>query len=386
MTRTSGGARELGRRIFPWSIERRPDPERIGVYRVAAVVIGLVVALVAAPFLSTVEPLTFYRTVWSGTFGSALGMSNVLTIVVPLLLAGIAASVPYRLGLWNVGIDGQMLMGAWAANGIALLLPTAPGPVLIPLMLAASLVAGALWIVVPTWARVSFGVSEVITTFLLNFAASAVIVYFATGPWRAPNVAGGIRAQELPDQSWIGQLSIGGVEVNWGIVLAVLLPVLFWGVNRYTRSGYEVTMVGANPGAGAYAGMNVRRLQVISMLVGGALAGLAGSINMMGTSHELSLGITNNTGFNGLVIAVLAGANEIGVLILSGVYALLLGSGGSLGIVGVSSDLVFAIIGVTLVFGSLGEAYARLRLVRTRGREPVEQAGEPLSPSGAGRV
>jgi simple sugar transport system permease protein len=371
-------------RAFPWRIERRPDPDRIGVYRVAAVILGLVVALLAAPLVSGVSSSDFYNAVWSGTFGSPLGMSNVLTIAVPLTLAGLAASLPYRLGLWNVGIDGQMLMGAWAATGIGIWLPDAPGEVLIPLMLAAGMLFGALWIVVPTWARIAFGVSEVITTFLLNFVAVGWIVYWATGSWRAPNAAGGVRAAQIPEQSWIQEMDINGVRVNWGIFIAVILPVVFWVVQRFTRKGYEITIVGGNPRAGDYAGMNVRRHLVTSMLLGGAIAGLAGTVNMMGTAHELSPGLTNSTGFNGLVIAVLAGANELGVLVLSGVYSLLLAGGGSLGIVGVSSSLVFAIIGVTLIFGSLGEAYARLRLVRTK-RYEVDDGPPAEVPAAPGR-
>ena len=354
------------RKLIPWSIERRPDPSRISLYRIGAVLAGLVISLLIAPFFANVPPGDFYSAVWSGTFGSPLGLSNLLTIAVPLTLAGLAAAIPYRLGLWNVGIDGQMLMGAWAATWVAVLLPEMTGPVLIPLMLAAGMVGGLLWIVIPTWARISFGVSEVITTFLLNFVAVAWVIYWATGPWRAKNAAGGIRAERLPEQSWIGDISFNEILVNWGIVIAVILPIGFWLASRFTRSGYEVTMTGANPEAGRYSGMNVRRIYVTSMLMGGAIAGLAGTINMMGTSHQLSPGLTNNTGFNGLVIAVLAGGNELGVLALSGVYSLLLAGGGSLGIVGVNADLVLAVIGITLIFGSFGEAYARLRLVRTR--------------------
>ncbi|MEI8057679.1 MAG: ABC transporter permease [Actinomycetes bacterium] len=365
--------------ILPWRIERRPDPDRIGVYRLVAVLVGLAISLIVAPILSGVPVGDFYKAIWTGTIGTALGWSNVLTIAIPLTLAGLAAAIPYRLSLWNVGIDGQMLMGAWAATGVGLWLPNAPGPLLILVMIIAGLIAGALWIVIPTWARVAFGVSEVITTFLLNFVAVAWLVYWCTGPWRAPGVAGGIRAAQVPEQSWLPMLDIHGAQVNLGIVLVPLLPVAFWAYSRFTRRGYEVTMLGANPQAGGYAGMRVKRHLITAMLMGGAIAGLAGAINMLGTSHELSPGLTYNTGFNGLVVAVLAGANELGVLALSAVYSLLLAGGGSLGIIGVSSDLVFAIIGVTLVFGSLGEAYARLRLVRTTPRGASSPTAPPPS-------
>ncbi len=354
------------RNFWPWHIERRPDPERIGLYRVSAVFLGLAVSLAVAPFFTSVAPSEFYSAIWSGTFGSTFGISNVLTIAIPLILAGLAASIPYRLGLWNVGIDGQMLMGAWTATAVAFAMPQAPGFLMIPSMMIAGMIGGALWIIIPTFGRIVLGVSEVITTFLLNFVAVAWVVYWCTGPWYPESSAGGVRAEPLPVQGEIGKMDIQGVVVSWGILIAIALPFVFWAAFRFTRWGYEVTMLGENHRAGRYAGMNVRRLLVTSMLMGGLLAGFGGTIYMMGTSAQLSTGLTNGTGFNGLVIAVLAGSNELAVLALALIYSLLLAGGGSLGIIGIDSDLVFAIIGITLIFGACGEAYARLRLVKTR--------------------
>ena len=366
------------RRLLPWHIERRPDPSRIGVYRIVAVLVGLAVSLLSAPFFSSVSPSEFYKSIWSGTFGSSLGMGNLLTIAIPLLLAGLAASIPYRLGLWNVGIDGQMLIGAWMATWVGVLIPTAPGPILIPLMMLAGMIGGAVWIIIPTMARVRLGVSEVITTFLLNFVALSWVTYWCKGPWFTPSAAGGIRATPIPDQGQMGVINFHGITINWAIFVAISLPVVFWVANRFTRSGYELTMIGANHDAGRYAGMNVRRLLISAMLIGGAIAGLAGALNMMGTTHQLNPDISNQAGFNGLVIGVLAGANELGVLALGFIYSLLLAGGGSVAIIGVQYDLVYAIIGVTLIFGSLGEAYARLRLVRTK--HPTESAEPPDKP------
>ncbi|PHX61192.1 MAG: hypothetical protein CK552_01855 [Actinobacteria bacterium] len=354
------------RSFSPWRIERRPDPERISLYRISAVLLGLAVSLVVAPFFTSTPPAEFYGAIWSGTFGSPLGMSNVLTIATPLILAGLAASIPYRLGLWNVGIDGQMLMGAWTATAVAFAMPQAPGFLMIPTMMIAGMIGGALWIIIPTFARLVLGVSEVITTFLLNFVAVGWVAFWCTGPWYPKSSAGGVRAEPIPIQGEIGKMDIQGIVVTWGILISIALPFVFWAAFRFTRWGYEVTMIGDNHRAGRYGGMNVRRLLVTSMLMGGLLAGFGGTIYMMGTSGQLSTSLTNNTGFNGLVIAVLAGSNELAVLALAFIYSLLLAGGGSLGIVGVDSDLVFAIIGITLIFGSFGEAYARLRLVRTK--------------------
>jgi len=361
-----------------WRVERAPDPRNLGLYRIGAVFIGLVLALLLEPLFTSASAASLYRSIWTGTFGSATGAGNLLTIAVPLLLASLAASIPYRLGLWNVGIEGQMLFAAWAASGISYLLPHAPALVIIPTMIVTGMVAGALWILVPTFARIQFGVSEVITTFLLNFVAVGWITYWATGPWYAPSAAGGIFAVPIPTQADLGNLRINGAVVNWGILLAVILPFVFWGANRYTKWGYEVTMTGSSERVGRYAGIKVRRLLYGSMLMGGMLAGLAGTINMMGTTYQLTPGLSNNTGFDALVIAVLAGASEIGVLVLGLVYAFLLAAGDAVSVVGVPSHAVYAVIGITLVFGTFGEAYARLRLVRTRPRKTARNAGGVL--------
>lgn len=349
-----------------WRIERRAQPLNLSLFRFSAVFLGIILSLAAIPLFTSTSAGTLYDSVWSGTFGSPTGLTNVLTIAIPLLLAGLAASIPYRLQLWNVGIDGQIYVGAWAASGLSYHFTHARSFVIIPIMLLGAMIAGALWILVPTLARVYLGVSEVITTFLLNFVALGWLMYWATGPWYAPSAAGGVFAIAIPTQADLGLITIHGTTVDWAIFLALGLPLIFWAVNRHTRWGYEITMIGASEKAGRYAGMNVKRTLITTMLIGGALGGLAGALNLMGTNYQLTPGVTNNTGFNGLIIAVLAGANEIGVLVLGLVYAILLSAGDAIQVVGGSADMVFAVIGVTLIFGTFGEAYARLHFVRTR--------------------
>ncbi|MDX6622989.1 MAG: ral nucleoside transport system permease protein [Solirubrobacterales bacterium] len=365
----SAGRRHRQRPVLPWRIERKVDPKHIGFYRIGAVLFGLAVSVLLAPFFSGTPPSEFYDYMWTGTLGSPLGTANLLAIAIPLILAGLAASVPFRLRLWNVGIDGQILVGAWAASAIGFALPNTSGALLIPLMMLAAMLGGALWILIPALARVLLGVTEVITTFLLNFVAIAWITYWATGPWTDPFAAGGVRAKVNPPEASLSLVDIDGVLIHWGIYIALILPFVIWGINRFTRWGFETSIVGASTGAGRYSGMSVKRILIASMLVGGALAGLAGAVNMMGTTHQLGPGLTDNTGFNGLVIAVLAGGSPLGVLVLALIYALLIAGGDSVGIVGVPGELVFAVIGLTLIFGALGEAFARLRLVRTHPEE-----------------
>jgi simple sugar transport system permease protein len=364
----------LRRALAGWRIERKPDPRRMGLYRVVAVCIGIAVALLVAPLLSTTSASTFYNTAWTGTLGSPLGLSNLLAVAAPLIIAGLAASIPLRLGLWNIGIDGQILIGAWCATGLSYLLPHLSGAALIPLMMIAGLFGGALWIVLPALARVMLGVNEIVTTFLLNFVATAWMTYWITGPWLDPNSGGGgIRARPIPQQSELSLINVNGTLVHWGVAFAVALPLLVAGVIRYSRMGYELTITGGSERASRYAGVNVRRRQIGVMLVGGALAGLAGTIDMMGTIHQYSDGLTNNRGFDAVVVAVLAGGSAIGVFVMGLLYALLLAGSDAVSVVGVSNELVYGLIGITLMLGALGEAAARLKLVHTRQAEPAAE-------------
>jgi simple sugar transport system permease protein len=364
----------LRRVLAGWRLERRPDPRRIGVYRVTAVCVGVAIALLVAPLLSTASSGTFYHTAWTGTLGSPLGMANFLAVAAPLIIAGLGASIPLRLGLWNIGIDGQILVGAWFATGLSYLLPDVPGPLLIPLMMLAGMVGGAVWILLPALARVMLGVNEIVTTFLLNFVATAWMTYWVTGPWLDPNSGGGgIRARPVPDQAQLSLINVGGALVHWGVVLAIVLPLLVAGVMRFSRMGYELTITGGSERASFFAGINVRRRQIGVMLVGGALSGLAGTMDMLGTIHQYSDGLTNNRGFDAVVIAVLAGGSAIGVVVMGLLYALLLAGSDAVSVVGVSNELVYGLIGITLMLGALGEAAARLKLVHTRPAAPVAE-------------
>jgi simple sugar transport system permease protein len=347
-------------------VERRSDPRYPAVYRVASILVGLAVALLVAPVLGSVPASDFYDLAWTGTLGSPLGLANVLTVAAPLIIAGLAASIPYRLGLWNIGIDGQILIGAWMAFGLGTLLPDLSGSLLIPLMMMAGMLGGALWALGPAVARAYLGLNEIITTFLLNFVAVAWMTYWGTGPWFDPASGGGIRSRPVPEQSELALIELNGTFVHWGIVMAAALPIGVWYALRHSRMGYELTVTGASEKAGAYAGIPVRRKLMGALVVGGAVGGLAGVVDMLGALHQYGAGLSNNTGFSAVVVAVLAGGAEIGVLVVGFVYALLIVGGDAVGLAGVSPDLVFALVGITLLLAAIGEALARLRVVRTR--------------------
>jgi general nucleoside transport system permease protein len=345
----------------------------------SSMAIGIMICVAIGPLVATgVSTSLAFHLAWTGTLGSANGLTNVLTYAVPLVIGGLAVAVPLRMGRWNIGVDGQIFVGAWAATGLAFLFPHLAGPVLIPLMMVAGMLGGAVWILGPALARTFLGVSEIVTTFLLNFVGISWLTYWVVEKWPYAGVAGGgIRAKPLPSQALLSPITIAGVAVPGGIVLVIAIPIIIWAVMRFTRLGYEVTLSGANERASRASGIHVRRLQITAMLLGGALGGLAGTVDMIGNVQAYGVGLQNNYGLAAVAIAVLAGRSEIGVLVIGLLYSGLLAESNAVSIAGVSSDFVLALIGFTLILGAMGEAIARLRIVRTKEAtvSPLENEG-----------
>jgi ABC-type uncharacterized transport system permease subunit len=348
-----------------WRIRRRPVPRPVAPYRVAAILVGGGVALALGPTVSSQDASSFYSTVWYSTFGTPLGFSDVLIVATPLLLTALAACVPYRLKLWNIGGDGQMYLGAWGAAAVAFSLGGKVGTLpLVTLMILASIVAGALWIAIPALARAYLGVSEIITTLLLNFAGLLWLIYWATGPWRDPLSAGGVQSESMPAETELPFLDVGGVFIPSTMIAAVLIAVLIWGVFKHTRWGYELTVLRESERAAHFAGIGARARIVAVMLVGGALAGVAGATEMMGNTFHYSDAISNETGYAGIIVAILAGGSELLCIPVAVLFAAIVVAGNTLSGSGIESDLVVAVLGLMLFAAALGDGFARLALER----------------------
>jgi simple sugar transport system permease protein len=353
-----------------WRLERRTVPGSASRYRVIAIAVGVLFSFAIGVVLSEGSTADFIRDLWNGSFGSAQGVSTLTTLAFPLILLGLAASIPFRLGLWNIGGEGQLFIGAWAAAGIAFLLAGLNGPLLIALMVVAGMAAGALWMLVPALGRVYLNISEIITTLLLNFVAGFWIIYWAGGPWRDPQSQGGLKSKLIPEESQLPPLEVGSASIPLGFLIAVGFALGLWLIVRQTTTGYEIAILGSSPRTATYAGIPARRLTIAVLLLGGALAGLAGTLQMSGEVHRYGDALSNNSGYTGIIIAVLAGGSELGVIVIALVFAVLTISGTIFRVAGASSDLIFAMYGVTLIFAAIGQGLAHVRLAR----RPVEQS------------
>jgi simple sugar transport system permease protein len=342
-----------------WRLQRLPSVDRRR--RAVAYTLSLLVWIVligAGLHLAGFPVRDIAVKAFSLTLASSYGLQQTLTLAAPLILTGAAVAVAMRVGIWNVGAEGQFYFGALAATAVGLFLE-APTWVMLGLMGVAAAAAGAAWIVVPAFGRAYAGISEIITTLLLSFVASYLVSWLAAGPWRDPLVPTQAATARIPYE-------LPGLDdgAHLGIVIAIVAVAVLGLLFNYSKWGYEIVVTGANPDVAAYAGIPVRRRMIEVMLISGLLAGLAGMIELAGVVYRLQGGMSNQYGALGIPIAAVAGGSLTGVVIAAGFFAVLLNIGVSLQTQGLSVHSVLAITGLLLLIVAMAEAAARFSLRR----------------------
>lgn len=335
--------------------------------RVAAIVIGL--AITTALLTSFATPgSNVFHSLWLSTFGSPSGWTQMLQLATPLILAGAAVAFARRAGLWNIGVNGQMFLGAWAGTLIAFAFDELPGGLLALLMVLAGVMGGALWTLVPALLRAYFKVNEIITTLMLNFVAFFFVVYWTTGPWANVEGAqlGSLASEKVPAGTLLPEFSIESAVVGSGFAVAVVVTLALWAILRFTRYGYHTLLAGGEDSLAAFAGVNPRRTRLWALVFSGAIGGLAGIIVELDQVHRLSTSLTINTGYIGIVVAVLAASSLPGCIPMGFLMAAVTAGGIGLRIAGITSDLVLFLTGLLLVLAVLADVVARYRVAVAR--------------------
>jgi simple sugar transport system permease protein len=342
-----------------WRLQRLPSasPAIAFAARAAAIILALVFAGIILSFTGA-DPLELGSEVLDASFGSSFGLEDLGVLVIPLILTGLSVAVAQQIGAWNIGAEGQFYAGAFAAAAVGLFVPGSPVLILV-LMFTAGLFGGAVWILIPTLARAYANVNELITTLLLNFVAILLVYYVSTNAWRdkMANSATPRLSAEIPE-FW--------GSIHWGFPIAILVALAVAAVLAFSRWGYEVRLVGSNPSAAKYAGMPVRRHLITVMLLSGAIAGLAGMLEIAGTVHRLQGGISNNYGYLGIMVAVLARSSAVGVIFSAALMAFILNSGIILQTQGLTTSAVLAMTGLILFLTAIGDELAHYRIARDK--------------------
>ncbi|HKV50909.1 MAG TPA: ABC transporter permease [Gemmatimonadaceae bacterium] len=251
---------------------------------------------------------------WRGSFGNWYALtSSTLVRATPLVLTGLAVAVAFRAGVWNIGADGQLLIGAAVATGVGLSFGAAPTWVLLPLALLGGAVGGGCWAGIAALLRLRFGVLEVISTIMLNFVAVDLVGYLVRGPLQEPSHSYP-QSNPIPAAMHLPIL-LPGTRLHWGFVAGIAAAVLLWWGMRSTAAGFRVRAIGANADAARVAGcIDVARTTTNVLFLSGALSGLAGAIEVSGVTFALYENISPGYGYTAIAVALLAGLDPLGVL------------------------------------------------------------------------
>jgi simple sugar transport system permease protein len=344
---------------------------------------ALVIALLLGALMMLAlgaNPITGYRALLEGAFGGSYALSSTAIQAVPLLLVGVGICIAFRANVFNIGGEGQIAMGGLLSAATALALPDLPGFILMPLVLLAGALGGAIWGAIPGFFKAQYNVNEILSTIMLNLVAVQVMNYMLAGPMvdQSPSSVGGLipETKVLPGSAQLPIL-VTGTQLHLGVPIAVLVAIGVYVLLWRTSFGFQIRSVGLSRRASAYAGMPVKRTITLAMTLSGAMCGLAGAILVFGSiSHRMvtdgSLtGFTGSAGFNGIVVALFGGLNPLWTIVSAFLFGGLIVGGSALQVAtGVPSDLVTALSGTIVVL------VVSLEYLRRRARaEPMALAG-----------
>jgi ABC-type uncharacterized transport system permease subunit len=349
----------------------------IGAVAVALGLSGIIIAFVGG------DPIRSYLHILNASFGSIGVLSDTLVTATPLILTGLACALAFRMRLWNIGAEGQFLLGAWGASAVVLagFLPAGtPAIVYLPLMALAGMLAGAIWGLIPGLLRARLGVNEIISTLMLNYVALFWLQFWVFGPW---SESGFQQTKAFPREAWLPRLSdfsaavpaFSGLTVHLGLVFGLIAAGIVWLILERSRWGYEIRLIGDSPRAARYAGIDIARNIIVVFVVSGALAGLAGMSEVAGSVHRLQDRISPGYGFTAIIIAYLAKFHPGRVVIAAILFGALILAGREIQPSGVPAMIQGIILFALIVSDTL--VRYRVRIERPPSAAPSATAAAP---------
>lgn len=262
-----------------------------------------------------------YSYMWKGAFGSANSFCELLVIAIPLMLTGLAVAFAYRSGVFTIGVDGQLIMGSIAAAAFIQVGQSLPGPVLIIGSILIGMLVGAVWGAIAGALKAYRGVNEIVSTLLMNYIALYLANYLFTYPLAAEssNIP---QTEKIPDAARLATM-VSGTRLHIGLILGLVTAVLVYYVLFRTSLGTKFRAVGINPVAAKCNGIPVKKYMVLSMAISGAIGGLAGTIELLGTQFRIQSGFCADYGFDGIAVALIGQLHPIGVVLSALFFAAL---------------------------------------------------------------
>ncbi len=299
-------------------ISKRSDLpwQQAGLFRAAAILLALVVCAVITMLITGENPIGIYATILDGALGSSRRIWMLLQNTAILLLVSLALTPAFRMRFWNIGGEGQMLMGGLGAAACMIVLgDRVPGPVLLMLMLVSSLALGALWGFIPAFFKAKWNTNETLFTLMMNYVATQIVAYYII-IWEVPKGAGKIGIINQSSQAgWLPELF--GQKYLLNVLIAAVVCAGMYVYLKYTKHGYEINVVGESENTARYVGIKVKQVIIRTMLLSGAVCGLTGMLLVGGTDHTLTTTITAGRGFTAVMVSWMAKFNPIWMVFTS---------------------------------------------------------------------
>ncbi len=336
---------------------------------IIAVIISLLISSVLIWYAGG-KPLEAYYYIVKGSWGSKFAITETLVKAGPLMLTGLAASLAFNAKFWNIGMEGQLYAGAIATTWIGITFTHWPSYILIPLVIILSFIAGGLWGLLAGWLKVKFNANEVVTTIMLNYIMINIVGLLVHGPWKNPRTM-------WPSSPIIAKaarfpLLVKRSRLHLGVLLAFIAAIVIFILLKKMVVGYRIRAVGASQKASEYGGIDVSKIFLLTILISGGLAGLAGAGEVAGVQKKLIEGLSPGYGYAGVVVGLLGRLHPIGV-ILSAIFfaSLITGTGMMQRLTDVPVALTYAVQGITLITILALTIFSeyKIRIVRVKGNE-----------------
>lgn len=352
-------------------------------YTFVSILFGLIIGSIIL-LISGTNPLEAYKVIIQGIFGKPSYIAWTIINAVPIILTGISVGFAFNTGLFNIGAEGQYIVGSIGAvcAGYLLHLP----PIIHPIVaLLCGIICGGIWGAIVGYLKSKFKVNEVISSIMMNWIAFYLSNYMLSFSFlRKPESDNSFSIHPTASieilKKW--RLSPEGLEflknheflkkffranVNWGFLIAILVAILIWYILTKTTLGYQLKAVGFNKDAAEYGGINITRNQIISMTIAGALSGLAGAITVLGVSGNIGMmAAQQGYGFDGMAVSLIAGNNPLGCIPAGLLFAGLMYGGGKLTMIGTYSEIVKIVIGIIIFFISMPKLFDTIKIFKNK--------------------
>ena len=339
--------------------------------RAAAIALALICCGLVSTLVTSEDPIQIYATIIDGSFGSERKFMVLLQNTAMLLCIALALTPAFKMRFWNIGGEGQALVGALASAACMILMKDQSNLVVIPCMVLTSILAGALWGAIPAFFKAKFGTNETLFTLMMNYVATQLVAYFSV-VWENPKGSGSIGV--INPSSKIGWFpEILGNKYALNIIIVALVAVGMYIYLNYTKHGYEISVVGESERTARYIGIKVDRIVIRTMLISGAICGLAGLLLVGGTNHTLNSAIVDGRGFTAVMVSWLGKFNPIWMVLTSFLLVFLGRGAGEIATdFGLNASFGDILTGIILFFIIGCEFFIRYKLCLTRSSKKEE--------------